>query len=55
MYDGYKANRKGMPDELAAQMPILKNVLKAMNITIIEKEGYEADDILGTLFSIYNN
>ena len=49
MYDGYKANRKGMPDELAAQMPILKNVLKAMNITIIEKEGYEADDILGTL------
>lgn len=49
MYDGYKANRKGMPDELAAQMPILKKVLKAMNITIIEKEGYEADDILGTL------
>lgn len=49
MYEGYKANRKGMPDELAAQMPILKNVLRAMNITIIEKEGYEADDILGTL------
>ena len=49
MYDRYKANRKGMPDELASQMPILKNVLKAMNICIIEKEGYEADDILGTL------
>ena len=49
MYDGYKANRKGMPDELAAQMPILKKVLKAMNITIIEREGYEADDVLGTL------
>ncbi len=52
MYDGYKATRKGMPDELAAQMPILKNVLKAMNIVIIEKEGYEADDILGTLSRI---
>lgn len=49
MYDGYKATRKGMPDELASQMPILKNVIRAMNITIIEKEGYEADDILGTL------
>ena len=49
MYDKYKANRKGMPDELAQQMPILKEVLKAMNIEIIEKEGYEADDILGTL------
>lgn len=49
MYEGYKATRKGMPDELAMQMPILKNVLRAMNITIIEKEGYEADDILGTL------
>ena len=49
MYEGYKAQRKGMPDELASQMPILKSVLQAMNITIIEKEGYEADDILGTL------
>ena len=49
MYEGYKANRHGMPDELAMQMPILKDVLKAMNITIIEKEGYEADDVLGTL------
>ena len=48
MYDGYKANRKGMPNELAAQMPIIKDVLRKMNITIIEKEGYEGDDILGT-------
>ncbi len=49
MYEGYKANRHGMPDELASQMPIIKKVLKDMNITIIEKEGYEADDVLGTL------
>ena len=49
MYDGYKANRKGMPDELACQMPIVKNILRAMNIDIVEKEGYEGDDILGTL------
>ena len=52
MYEGYKAQRKGMPEELASQMPILKSVLRAMNITIIEKEGYEADDILGTLSRI---
>lgn len=52
MYEGYKANRHGMPDELAEQMPIIKEVLKAMNIDIIEMEGYEADDILGTL-SVY--
>ena len=49
MYEGYKANRHGMPDELAQQMPIIKDVLKAMNIKIIEKQGYEGDDILGTL------
>ena len=49
LYDQYKANRKGMPNELASQMPILKEILKAMNIKVIEKEGYEADDILGTL------
>ena len=49
MYEGYKATRKGMPEELAKQMPILKNVLRAMNIDIIEMEGYEADDVLGTL------
>ncbi len=49
LYDGYKATRKGMPNELAEQMPILKDILKSMNITIIEKEGYEADDVLGTI------
>ena len=49
MYEGYKANRHGMPDELAAQMPIIKDILRDMNISIIEKEGYEADDVLGTL------
>ena len=49
MYEGYKANRKEMPNELAEQMPIVKEILTDMNITIIEKETYEADDILGTL------
>ncbi|MBP3255019.1 MAG: DNA polymerase I [Clostridia bacterium] len=49
MYEGYKANRHGMPDELREQMPIIKEVLRNMNITIIEREGYEADDVLGTL------
>ena len=49
MFEGYKANRKGMPNELAEQMPIIKDILRAMNIDIIEKEGYEADDIMGTL------
>lgn len=49
MYEGYKANRHGMPEELAEQMPVIKDVLKAMNIDIIEKQGYEGDDILGTL------
>ena len=49
LYKDYKGTRKGMPDELASQMPLIKKVLTAMNIKIIEKEGYEADDILGTL------
>ena len=49
LYSEYKANRKGMPNELASQMPILKEILKAMNVKVIEKEGYEADDIIGTL------
>ncbi len=49
LYEGYKANRKGMPNELAEQMPIIKEILSAMNIDIIEKEGYEGDDIIGTL------
>ena len=49
MYSEYKGTRKGMPEELAEQMPIIKEVLTAMNIKIVQKEGYEADDILGTL------
>ncbi|MDR3149623.1 MAG: hypothetical protein LBT88_06395, partial [Oscillospiraceae bacterium] len=48
MYDGYKASRKGMPDELAAQLPYIKRVLIAMGISCFEAEGFEADDILGT-------
>ncbi len=49
MYEGYKANRHGMPEELAQQMPMIKEVLKAMKIDIVQKEGFEGDDILGTL------
>lgn len=48
-FDGYKGTRTGMPDELRQQMPLLKETLQAMNIPIYEVEGYEADDILGTL------
>ena len=48
-YEGYKAQRKPMPEGLAAQMPLAKDVLRAMGVTIIEKEGYEADDIIGTV------
>ncbi|MBQ7699950.1 MAG: DNA polymerase I [Clostridia bacterium] len=51
MYDGYKANRKGMPEELAVQLPYAKKVLDAMGVTVCGVEGYEADDILGTLSS----
>ncbi|MBQ6921943.1 MAG: DNA polymerase I [Clostridia bacterium] len=49
MYDGYKATRRPMPDELRSQMPIIKDLLTLMNIRIVEKEGFEADDIIGTL------
>lgn len=48
-YEGYKAQRKGMPEELAAQMPILKEVLDAMDIPRYELAGYEADDLIGTI------
>lgn len=48
-YDQYKAQRKGMPDELAVQVPIIKQVLDAMNIKRIETPGFEADDILGSI------
>ena len=49
MYDGYKATRKAMPTELASQLAPLKEILAAMNIPILEMDGYEADDIIGTL------
>lgn len=49
MYDGYKATRKPMAEELAAQIPILKDLLEKMGIKILFKEGAEADDIIGTL------
>lgn len=49
MYAEYKGTRKGMPDELKEQVPLIKEVLVAMKVTIVELPGYEADDILGTL------
>ena len=52
MYQGYKANRKGMPNELAEQLPKLKQLLKYLGYTLVEYEGFEADDILGTLAKI---
>lgn len=51
-FDGYKGTRKGMPEELREQMPLLKEVLQTMHIPIFEQEGYEADDILGTLSAL---
>ena len=48
-YEGYKANRHGMPEELAQQMPVMKDVLRAMNIPIYECQGWEADDVIGTV------
>ncbi|MEG0754514.1 MAG: DNA polymerase I, partial [Angelakisella sp.] len=48
MYDGYKAQRKGMPEELAQQLPVVKELIEAMGYPIVEREGYEADDVLGT-------
>ena len=54
-YEGYKANRHGMPEELAQQMPVMKDVLRAMNIPIYECQGWEADDIIGTAGKICSN
>ena len=54
-YDGYKATRHGMPEELAMQMPVMKQVLTAMNIPIYECQGWEADDIIGTVGKICSN
>jgi len=49
MYDGYKAGRKGMPDELAVQLPIIKKILTAMGLCVYERPGLEADDIIGII------
>lgn len=51
-YDGYKATRHGMPEELAQQMPVMKEVLEAMNIPIYACQGWEADDVIGTVGKI---
>ena len=48
-FDGYKGTRKPMQPELKQQVPLMKELLKAMNITVVEQEGFEADDILGTI------
>ena len=53
LYEGYKANRHGMPDELAEQMPMIKVILTAMNLDIVEMEGYEADDVLRNIVSLW--
>ena len=54
-YDGYKANRHGMGEVLRQQMPVLKDVLRAMNIPIYECQGWEADDVIGTVGRICSN
>ncbi len=55
MYDAYKAGRRPMPEELAMQLPVAKELLAAMGYHVLELEGYEADDILGTLASMCEN
>ncbi len=54
-YDGYKATRHAMPEELAMQMPVMKDVLRAMSIPIYECQGWEADDVIGTVGRICSN
>ncbi len=54
MYTDYKATRKPMPEELRPQIPLLKDVLRSMNICVMEKEGSEADDIIGTIAKATN-
>jgi len=53
LYEGYKATRKGMPQELAEQMPMIKDILRAMKIDIVEMEGYEADDVLRNFIALW--
>ena len=52
MYDGYKAQRKGMPEELAMQLPLVQELLQHLGYKIVQVEGYEADDILGTFCAL---
>lgn len=52
MFDNYKGTRKPMPEELREQVPLIQEVLKAMNIQVVTLEGYEADDVLGTISKI---
>lgn len=52
-FDSYKANRKGMPDELAMQLPYIEKILSLMGIKVIELEGYEADDVLGSVSRLF--
>lgn len=54
LYPEYKANRKGMPEDLAAQLPILHELLDAMHVAVVEKAGIEADDIIGTICTAYD-
>ncbi|MCM1194786.1 MAG: hypothetical protein NC332_02510, partial [Firmicutes bacterium] len=54
IYSEYKANRSGMPDDLAAQMPILHELLALMKVSVVEKSGVEADDIIGTISKAYD-
>ena len=54
MYDEYKATRKPMPDDLVEQLEPLLNILSSLKIPIYKKDGYEADDILGTISNYYN-
>ena len=54
LYTEYKANRKGMPDDLAAQMPILEEILHLMKVAVVKKAGVEADDIIGTISSHFD-
>lgn len=53
-FDSYKATRKGMPDELAVQLPVMKDVLDKLGVTCCEQAGYEADDLIGTISRVLN-
>ena len=54
LYEGYKANRRGMPEDLAVQMPILHQLLDSLKVTVVEKPGVEADDIIGTISKAFD-